>query len=67
MSDNSLDQKMASAQERLDAHVRESVEWHFNPETGCDYWLEKAKTLDFDPRKDIHCFEDVKKFPLFED
>lgn len=67
MSDNSLDQKMAQAKEQLDAHVRESVEWHFNPETGCDYWLEKAKTLDFDPRKEITCFEDVKKFPLFED
>lgn len=67
MSDNSLDQKMAAAKEQLDAHVRESVEWHFNPETGCDYWLDKAKTLDFDPRKDIQCFEDVKRFPLFED
>ena len=67
MSDSSLDQKMAQAKETLDAHVRESVEWHFNPETGCDYWLDKAKALDFDPRKDIQCFEDVKRFPLFED
>ena len=67
MSDSSLDQQMAQAKEALDAHVRKSVEWHFNPETGCDYWLEKAKGLDFDPREEIKCFEDVKKFPLFED
>ena len=65
MSD--LNQKMADAQAKLDQHVVESVEWHFNPETGSPYWLEKAKTLGFDPRKEVKCFEDIKKFPLFED
>ena len=62
-----LEQKVSLAREKLDKHVVESVEWHFNPETGCDYWIEKAKTLGFDPRKEIKCFEDVKKFPHFED
>ncbi len=55
------------ARERLDAHTRESVEWHFNPETGSPFWLEKAKGFNFDPRKDVKCFDDLKKFPLFED
>jgi phenylacetate-coenzyme A ligase PaaK-like adenylate-forming protein len=55
------------AQEQLDAHVREIVEWHFNPETGTPFWLEKAKTLGFDPRKEVKCFDDLKKFGLFED
>lgn len=55
------------AKERLDAHVREMVEWHFNPETGCPFWLEKAKELDFDPRKEIQCFEDLSRFGLFDD
>lgn len=55
------------AKERLDAHVREIVEWHFNPETGTPFWLEKAKELSFDPRKDVQCFEDLRKFDLFED
>ena len=67
MSELSLDQKVAQAKEQLDAHVREAVQWHFNPETGCEYWLEKAKTLSFDPRKDIRSFDDIKQFPLFED
>ncbi|MBY0523511.1 MAG: hypothetical protein K2R98_08925 [Gemmataceae bacterium] len=59
--------KARQAREKLDAHVREIVEWHFNPETGSPFWLEKAKTLDFDPRKDVKNFDDLKKFGLFED
>ncbi len=55
------------AKDRLDAHVREIVEWHFNPETGTPFWLEKAKTLNFDPRKDVKCFQDLRKFGLFND
>jgi len=59
--------KMNAAKEKLDAHVREIVEWHFNPETGTPYWLEKAKTLDFDPRKDIQNYADLDKFGFFHD
>ena len=59
--------KIKAARDRLDAHVREIVEWHFNPATGSPFWLEKAKTLGFDPRKDVHSFDDLKKFPEFED
>jgi phenylacetate-coenzyme A ligase PaaK-like adenylate-forming protein len=62
-----LTTKIKQAKETLDARVREMVEWHFNPETGCPFWLEKAKTLGFDPRKDVKCFEDMKKFPEFQD
>ncbi len=59
--------KAHGARERLDAHVREIVQWHFNPETGCSFWLERAKTLGFDPRAAVQCFDDLKKFGLFED
>ena len=59
--------RVRQARERLDAHVREVVNWHFNPETGTQFWLEKAKTLGFDPRKEVHTFDDLKKFGLFED
>jgi len=55
------------AREKLDAHVREIVGWHFNPETGTPFWLDRAKTLGFDPRKEVHRFDDLKKFGLFED
>jgi len=55
------------ARERLDAHVREIVAWHFDPDKGTPFWLEKAKEFNFDPRKDIKNFADLRKFPLFED
>lgn len=55
------------AKSQLDEHTRQTVAWHFNPETGSPFWLEKAAELDFDPAKDVTCFGDLKKFPLFED
>ena len=36
---------MSEARERLDAWTREMMEWHFNPETGCPFWLERAKSF----------------------
>ena len=62
-----LQEKVRQAREQLDAHVEEIVHWHFHPNTGCPFWLEKAKELKFDPLKEVKCFEDLKKFPLFED
>jgi phenylacetate-coenzyme A ligase PaaK-like adenylate-forming protein len=59
--------KVRQARAKLDAHTREIVAWHFNPETGAPFWLDKAKTLGFDPRQDVQCFDDLKKFGLFED
>jgi phenylacetate-coenzyme A ligase PaaK-like adenylate-forming protein len=56
-----------AARERLDAHTVEVVQWHFHDSTGCPFWLEKKSSLGFDPLKEIRCFEDLKKFPLFED
>jgi len=62
-----LSKLVARAKEKLDAHTRETVAWHFDPATGSPFWLEKAKGLSFDPRKEVTCFDDLKKFPLFED
>ena len=59
--------QVRQAREQLDAHVRETVEWHFNPDTGTPFWLERAKTYKFDPRKDVKGFDDLKLFGLFED
>ncbi|MCI0663835.1 MAG: hypothetical protein L0220_22470 [Acidobacteria bacterium] len=58
---------MQDAKVRLDAQVRETVEWHFNPETGCPFWLDFAAKLSWDPRVEVRSFEDLKKFPPFED
>ena len=56
-----------ASHDALDAWVREVVDWHFNPATGCSVWLERAKTAGWDPRRDIKTFADLKQFELFED
>jgi phenylacetate-coenzyme A ligase PaaK-like adenylate-forming protein len=58
---------MKASREALDAWVREVVEWHFNPETGTPFWLERAKSLDFDPRRDVRGYDDLDKFGFFQD
>ncbi len=55
------------AQERLDAHTYEIVQWHFHESTGCPFWLEKKRELSFDPLTEVKTFSDLQKFPLFED
>jgi phenylacetate-coenzyme A ligase PaaK-like adenylate-forming protein len=55
------------AREELDAHVRDTMQWHFSPETGSPFWLEFAKKLDFDPRREVRSFADLRRFPPFED
>src|SRR5688572_23460220 len=62
-----MNDRIRQAREQLDAHVREIVQWHFNPETGCPFWLDFATKLDFDPRKEIANFDDLRKLPPFED
>ena len=58
---------LRKARERLDAHVKEIVRWHFSPDTGCPFWLERAKQMDFDPLKDVNGYADLHKFGEFED
>lgn len=58
---------IAEAQAGLDRHVREMVAWHFDPETGCPFWLEFAEGLDFDPVKEIGGYEDLKLLGHFQD
>jgi hypothetical protein len=62
-----LEEKIANARKQLDAQFVEIVKWHFNPETGTPFWLEKAKSFDFNPLTDVKSFDDIKRFPIFED
>lgn len=62
-----LPAKVQAAWEHLDAHLREIIQWHFSPETGCPFWLEYASKLPFDPREEIQSFADLKKLGLFQD
>jgi hypothetical protein len=42
-----------SARAALDAWVREVVAWHFDPDAGTPFWLEFARRLEWDPRREI--------------
>ena len=59
--------KIKDARDTLDAHVRDMVAWHFNPSTGCPFWLEFAAELDFDPRREIGGYSDLKYLGHFQD
>jgi len=51
----------------LDAWVRELIQWHFDPATGCPFWLEWASKAGWDPRKEVESYADLNKFGYFED
>ncbi|MET8763291.1 phenazine antibiotic biosynthesis protein [Lentzea sp. NPDC004782] len=50
-----------------DELVRAAMRWHFSPETGSRFWLERAGQLDFDPRTDVREFGDLRMFPQVVD
>lgn len=50
------------SKEILDARLVEVVDLHFDPRWGAPYWLERAKTLGFDPRVAVRCIEDLARF-----
>jgi phenylacetate-coenzyme A ligase PaaK-like adenylate-forming protein len=56
-----------AARQALDAHTVETVAWHFHESTGCPFWLEKKRELNFDPLTEVKSYDDLKKFPPFED
>jgi hypothetical protein len=61
------DPRGAQARERLDAWVREVVAWHFDPATGTPFWLERARGLGFDPRREVRTYDDLDRFGPFQD
>jgi YD repeat-containing protein len=56
-----------AAQAQLDNQLREIINWHFSPETGCSFWLDWAAKAGWDPRKEIQSAADLVKFPHFQD
>ena len=64
---DALASKVQASRERLDAHVREMVQWHFSPESGCPFWLQYASRLNFDPRDKIGGYDDLKLLGHFQD
>ena len=65
--DIDLKNKIIAARECLDAWTREIVQWHFDPETGCPFWLGYAQNLGWDPRREILGYNDLCRFGFFKD
>ncbi|MCM8527750.1 MAG: hypothetical protein NE327_14615, partial [Lentisphaeraceae bacterium] len=57
----------AEAREKLDAHLREIINWHFSEDTGCEFWLNWKKEAGWDPVAEVKTFDDINKFPHFQD
>ena len=62
-----LESQVKAAKERIDEHAYHIVQRHFHDSTGCPFWLEKKAELNFDPLTEVKNFDDIKKFPEFED
>ena len=65
--ETSLAAAATAARRRLDEHVREIVGWHFDPATGTPFWLDHARGLDFDPRREIGGYDDLRLLGHFQD
>ncbi|WP_201797004.1 hypothetical protein [Vibrio sp. vnigr-6D03] len=47
----------------FEQHLKKVIAFHFSPETGSPFWLEKRKKFNFDPLKDINNLSDLRLFP----
>src|SRR5262249_47447401 len=63
----SLAAKTRQAREKLDAQVREIIAWHFDPANGTPFWLEKAKSFNFNPLKAVKGLDALKRSGHSED
>jgi phenylacetate-coenzyme A ligase PaaK-like adenylate-forming protein len=59
--------RLESSRDALDAWVREIVAWHFDPATGCPFWLDYAAKLGWDPRTEIRTYADLDRLGPFQD
>lgn len=62
-----LQSKLDAARAALDSWTREVIAWHFNEATGCPFWLEYAKKLDWNPIDEIQTYNNLDKFGGFQD
>jgi phenylacetate-coenzyme A ligase PaaK-like adenylate-forming protein len=50
-----------------DAYLRAAMAWHFGADTGSPFWLDAARSLDFDPLTDVRTYADLGRFPNLVD
>lgn len=58
-----LDVPRAAPVDDPERYLRTAMAWHFGPDTGSEFWLRTAKSLDFDPLTDVLSFTDLRRFP----
>ena len=46
-----------------DEFIQAAMAWHFGPDTGSPFWIERARTLEFDPLTDVKTHADLGLFP----
>lgn len=66
MSNDALQTAAAQAADKLNAHLREIIQWHFSPETGCPFWLDYAAKAGWNPLEEVKTVEDLTKFDNFD-
>lgn len=62
-----LEAAVSRARGNLDQHLREIIQWHFSPETGCPFWLDWMQRAGWDPRQEVQTYDDIHKFDHFQD
>ena len=67
MQSATLTSAVDTARAALDAWVGEVIDWHFDPATGCPFWLTWAERAGWDPRSEVRSYADLAKFGGFED
>jgi acyl-CoA synthetase (AMP-forming)/AMP-acid ligase II len=50
-----------------DQYIQAAMQWHFGRDTGSRFWLERARSLEFDPRTDVRGLDDLALFPNVTD
>ena len=55
------------ARDQLNAHLRETIHWHFSPETGAPFWLDWKDQAGWDPREKVQTIDDLVLFDHFQD
>jgi phenylacetate-coenzyme A ligase PaaK-like adenylate-forming protein len=61
-TDSILDTPLTGAPDP-DEFIQAAMRWHFGPDTGSRFWLERVGTLDFDPLHDVKSVDDLTLFP----
>jgi hypothetical protein len=61
-TDSILDTPLTGAP-HPDEFIQAAMRWHFTPDTGSRFWLERIGTLYFDPLHDVKSINDLALFP----